>query len=332
MKKTICILIALVSLQISLAFAQTTVAVFNFSSEEAKTPEEAKIIKDILAPLEKATEPSGGITLGIKTAEVIRTELSKVPHLQLVEREKLEDILSEMGLSKTGIVDETTAIKAGNLLGAKILVLGNCFVLEDNLFLNARVIGTETSALFAETVKGPLKKEIEPLAKELAGNISKVISEKRDSLLAKEIREPSIEEKIAQIRSQIEGKLPKIKVSVKEERIGGVKIDSVVETEIIYFLQKCGFEITEEKARADIEIQGVSFSEFATRRGDLISCKARIELKAVDLIKSRVLTADREYATEVDIAEETAASKALQKASQKLLLRFIPEFIKQWKT
>ncbi|OQX52830.1 MAG: hypothetical protein B5M48_04650, partial [Candidatus Omnitrophica bacterium 4484_213] len=59
-------------------------------------------------------------------------------------------------------------------------------------------------------------------------------------------------------------------------------------------------------------------------------CKARVEVKAVDLAKNKILAVDREYATVVDIAEEIAATKALQKATQKILLRFIPEFAKNW--
>ena len=306
------------------AFAGDTVAVFDFSAESTSGAPAG-----ILEAFKTAAQPTGA-TLGIKVAEIVRSQLSQNPQLQLVERERISQMFSEMGLGKTGIVDDATAAKIGNLLGAKILVLGNCFVLGNNLWISARIIGVETSALFAETVKASVNKEIEPLAKELADKIQKVIKTKKNFLIAQRIKELSPEEEIAHIRALIGNKVPKVRVNIAEKRLSGLKIDPVVETEITYFLQKCGFEVVEGIGRADVEIEGSSFSEFATRRGDLISCKARVEVKAVDLAKNKILAVDREYATVVDIAEEIAATKALQKATQKILLRFIPEFVRSW--
>jgi hypothetical protein len=46
------------------------------------------------------------------------------PFLRVVDRQNLQQILAEQNFSLTGIIDEQTAIEAGNLIGAKSLLIG----------------------------------------------------------------------------------------------------------------------------------------------------------------------------------------------------------------
>jgi len=54
------------------------------------------------------------------------TELSAIddPFLRIVERENLEMVLEEQRMNLSGIVDESTAVEVGNLLGAKAIITG----------------------------------------------------------------------------------------------------------------------------------------------------------------------------------------------------------------
>jgi TolB-like protein len=53
------------------------------------------------------------------------TDLSKVEGIQLVERAKLQALVEEIGLGKSGLVDPNTAPRVGHLLGVEHVVGGN---------------------------------------------------------------------------------------------------------------------------------------------------------------------------------------------------------------
>jgi tetratricopeptide (TPR) repeat protein len=57
-------------------------------------------------------------------AAMVITDLSKVQSLQVLERSRIQALLTEMQLGQTGIVAEQTAPRAGRLLGAESLVVG----------------------------------------------------------------------------------------------------------------------------------------------------------------------------------------------------------------
>lgn len=58
------------------------------------------------------------------TAMVI-SDLSKVPGLKVLERAKLQKLIEEMQLSESGLVDEKTALRAGRLMKAEKIMLGD---------------------------------------------------------------------------------------------------------------------------------------------------------------------------------------------------------------
>jgi hypothetical protein len=74
-----------------------------------------------------------------------------------------------------------------------------------------------------------------------------------------------------------------------------------------------------------VQITGEGLTEFATRNGNLIAVKARLEVKAVDRASGRVLAIDRQTEQEVDLSEMVAGKKALQRASAKIAERILPK-------
>ena len=60
-------------------------------------------------------------------AYMLITDLSKVEGLQLVERAKLQALVEEIGLGKSGLVDPETAPRVGRLLGAAHVVGGKFY-------------------------------------------------------------------------------------------------------------------------------------------------------------------------------------------------------------
>jgi hypothetical protein len=81
------------------------------------------------------------------------------------------------------------------------------------------------------------------------------------------------------------------------------------------------------EAKPEIEFVGEAFSEFGMRKGNLISCKARVELKVRSKANGQILAVDRQTSVAVDLSEQVAAKTALQNAAAELAERVIPTVV-----
>jgi hypothetical protein len=278
-----------------------TVAVFDFESRD-------EAVRDV----------------GPKIATLVNANLSAEPQIITVERAELEKVLGEQELGLSGTVSPETAAKVGHLTGAKVLVTGRAFKADKELVVVAKIIGTETSRVYGELVKGQLGTPITDLASELAKKVAATVSAKSETLLAKV---ESREERIARLKKLLNGiKLPSVSVKIGERHFGRPVIDPAAETELGLILQQCGFSLVSEtsKERADIEITGDAFSAFGVRHGNLISCRARLELKA-QKHSGEILVVDRQTSVAADIAEQIAAKIALQNAAFDIAERVVPK-------
>jgi len=115
-------------------------------------------------------------TVALILTEVLREELFRLKRFTLVNRETLQQILSEMALQQTGLIDEKQAVKAGKGLAANQIVTGKLGMLGKTYILQAKRIDVETFATlsFASTkfVQGQeedVLSRLPDLAKSLAG-------------------------------------------------------------------------------------------------------------------------------------------------------------------
>ena len=233
-------------------------------------------------------------------------------------------MLGEQELGLSGTVSPDTAAKVGHLTGAKVLVTGRVFKADKELVIVAKIIGTETSRVYGELVKGPAASSITDLSGDLAKKIAATVSEKGDTLVAKV---ESREDRIARIKKSVSGKtLPSVSVKIGERHFGQPVVDPAAETELSLILKECGFALKDDKSKekADVEITGDAFSAYAMRKGNLISCKARVELKAQKRT-GEMLAVDRQTSVTVDITEQTAAKTALQQAAAEIAERLLPK-------
>ena len=89
-------------------------------------------------------------------AEMMITELSANTNIRVVERDRLQALLSEQDLGATGRVEKETAAKMGKTLGALHMLMGS-FVIDKKkrIRMDVRAINTETSELeYATSVTG----------------------------------------------------------------------------------------------------------------------------------------------------------------------------------
>lgn len=127
--RTLLSLVLLLVARVALAAEPPTVAILYFDYDGTDAD---------LVPLRKGL------------AQMLITDLAGREGYKVVERARLQEVLTELNLGKTQKLDPASAVKVGKLLQAKYLVAGGYFSMLGNLRLDARVIEVETS----NTLKG----------------------------------------------------------------------------------------------------------------------------------------------------------------------------------
>lgn len=275
-----------------------TVAVFDIESTDPRQ-------KDVSAQL--------GALLGV--------QLSTNDSIITVERQELAKLLGEQELGSSGMVNAGSAARVGQLTGARVFVVGRVFSAAGENTAALKVMSTETGRVFG--VSGTWSVGISPAetAKKLAADIAGLLRDKRSALIAEV---PTREDRVARLKKRLAGRpLPSIAVAIAEQHFGPAVIDPAAETEIGLILRQAGFTLLngEAAAGADFRITGEAFSETGVRRGNLVSCRARVEVKAVGRDGGRVAAIDRQTTVAVDTAEHVAAKAALEQAGAELAER-----------
>jgi len=265
---------------------------------------------------------------GAQIALLLTTHLSTMDGIVTVERQDLAKLLGEQELGNSGMVDSATAARIGHLTGARVLVTGRVFTVAGETTAALKVMSTETGRVFG--VMENFSPEAPPSgpAGKLAAKVAEILNGKKADLLARPV---TVEDRVARLKQKLAGRtLPSIAISIPEQHIGPPVVDPAAETEIGLILGQAGFTVLagEAAARADFQIKGEAFSEAGIRRGNLISCRARVEVKVVERDAGRVALMDRQVAWGVDTAEHIAAKSALQQAGAQLADRIAGAMVK----
>lgn len=266
---------------------------------------------------------------GAKVTDLLFAELVAKPEMFLVDREELSKTLAEHEINLSGAVNPDQAIQVGQLTGAKVIVTGSVVAVESNLYLVAKIIGTETTRVLGASVKGKTDDELGRMVEKLATEIAETISTKSDQLIAKTATK---EDRLAALKKALgDKKRPSVVASVKERHVSQIVIDPAAQTELEWYAKETGFPVVDrfegDKSDADILLVGEGFSEFGGKFGNLASVKARLEVKAIDRRTGRVLAVDRQTTVVLDLTEQIAGKTALQDAAAKIAERLLPKLV-----
>ena len=140
----------------------------------------------------------------------IETNVSPT-RLQLVERAQIQKILKEQNFQASAAVDKSSSVKAGKLLGVKYLLVGDIYILNDVLVINARLTDTETGDIkFSKKQEGKLTGWLTlktNIAKDLATSLSQPFIE--PTIPDKEVNVATLTTFGNAIAAQDDGKLEK---------------------------------------------------------------------------------------------------------------------------
>lgn len=85
--------------------------------------------------------------LGRALSSMTISDLSVIDRIQLVERERLEELIAELDLQQSAYVDPTTAQTVGQIIGAQYVVAGAFVTVEPQMRLDTRIARVETSEI-----------------------------------------------------------------------------------------------------------------------------------------------------------------------------------------
>jgi len=265
---------------------------------------------------------------GGKISDILYGLLSANPDLMLVDRDELEKILVEQHLGAAGVTTPAEAAKIGQLTGAKLIITGSVFTAGKSLYITAKIIGTETTRVVAETARGAENDDIGNLSEKLAEQISQRIAKDVATLLPK-LATP--QDAIADLNKKLgDAARPTVVIKITERQVGQPTIDPAAQTEMEYYCKETGFTVVENSIGVKpppIKIVGEGMSEFATRIGDLVSMRARLEIKAINPETDEVIAVDRQTVIMVDMTEQIAGKNALQKAADMIAARMLPKLV-----
>jgi TolB-like protein len=100
-----------------------------------------------VARFDNAADDPAYDALGKGLQSMFATDLAAVASLEVVERDRLADILSEIELAHSGLLTPQSAARAGQLLGATHLLIGSFTVVGDGMRLDARLVEVESGTV-----------------------------------------------------------------------------------------------------------------------------------------------------------------------------------------
>jgi hypothetical protein len=304
-------------------------------SKEAKLTKDVTTVSSItVAIFDFESKAPGNPDLGQQLGDILTARLSIYNQFRLVERKKLEDLLKEHQLNLAGMVDTNQAVKVGKMAGAKIMVFGRTFTVDRDLYIVAKIVGTETSQVKGVIAKGNLESNLSDIINQLVDKLADGLEKWAPKLLPKT---EEFQNKVKMLKRQLKGReLPTVAVMIPEVHINRLVADPAAETEIKKIFRQIGFNVIEAKRRTleklakdfslagvDIIITGEGFSEFGARIGGLVGCIARLEVQATERESHRIITSERTTRRAVDLSEAIAGKTALQAAGHELAIKLI---------
>jgi hypothetical protein len=279
-------------------------------------------------PLHTAQPPPS--SLERIAVDVVTARLAALPHIRLVDGDRLSSIAAELGLKLSRSVSEEDARRIGALAGADIIVTGETSRVESDMVFAVRLIGVASSRVVERYVSGTSMGGIRPLLTELAETIIRTLTDEGADIVS---GTAGPAEALSALKARLSGRhLPTLHVTMLESYGGHQRDASAGAEELEKILRGCGFALAATKADADVVIYGSAVGSSAPRRGDLVASEVNVELRSVDISRGELLSVASTRHTAVDIFASLAGSKAFREAVHALSVDFIEQTLDSWQS
>ncbi|MFN8578120.1 MAG: CsgG/HfaB family protein [Candidatus Sericytochromatia bacterium] len=104
-------------------------------------------------------------------SQMIITDLKKVKNINIIEREQLNKVLSELNIQNSDKFDNETTQKIGKLLGVQYLLFGSFFELFNTFRIDAKIVKVETGEIINSEGLNGNKESFSKMQKELVVKI-----------------------------------------------------------------------------------------------------------------------------------------------------------------
>jgi hypothetical protein len=294
--------------------------------------------------------------------EVLEVNLAGTEEIELVDRAKLRELLAEQNLGASGMTGENAAA-LGKLVGAQYYVFGKTINSGEQTALNCRVVQVETGVFQPVLTVVPTDENPLTAGEELAGKVREAITklegraEPMDEsattdltltvpessvlpTIAMRIPEASLTPNAATADPAAEKALEKffeandcdlIQLSRPSQSVSAVAEILAGEGSPAQHLEGDEHEALLQEAKAknvDVLILGVAASENAARIGDFNTARSRVELSAIRVSDSKILTTTSGYGVGSDLSPFVAEKKAIESATEKLRKAFAEDLVK----
>jgi TolB-like protein len=109
--------------------------------------------------------------VGRGIASMMISDLSSVQEIQLIERERVQDLEAEMEASHTKYYDSTTALRMGRIVSAEYVITGALTALQPKIRIDTRVIRVSTGEIVKTAQVTGNEDQFFDLEKELAARL-----------------------------------------------------------------------------------------------------------------------------------------------------------------
>lgn len=135
--------------------------------------------------VEKYRQELGYLAKGL--ADFFEMDFAQFSNLKVVERDKVDFILKELELSKSGMVLTSDAVRVGKLLGAQVMIFGTIMQTDKNeARMMVKAVNVETSEIIAyeeKEGKPDFFKMQKEMVKDLANKLDLIINDQTRSML-----------------------------------------------------------------------------------------------------------------------------------------------------
>lgn len=109
-------------------------------------------------------------------SDIVRSEFVNIANFRVVERAQMDKILEEQKLQLSGLTEETSAVRIGEVLSAQKVVIGEINVIEDAFVITLRIVDVETAeSEFSARTRAESMAQIEKRAVEISRELAQRI-------------------------------------------------------------------------------------------------------------------------------------------------------------